>query len=345
MQAGWRILADELDRQVLPDGVYYEQSTYYQRYVLDIYVHAILLAERARIAVPDSMLERVQQLAGMLEAVMDPIGACRSSAMTTAGDSCRSPARRAATSGRPWPRRHESAPVMKPVLVPPRRRSRPCGWPAARQQRPYRPRAPVASRVFPAGGVVVLRHGAGSDANIMVLDAGRHGPTRTNGVHSHADALAFDLVVLGRRMLIDPGTFTYVVDPEERDRFRSTAMHNTVTVGDGSSSVADGPFGWAVMRHARVESWAHGAGFDYASTSLLGYGASGPHVVHRREVLFLHALGWFVRDRVSGCPEGLPVRLHFHAAPAWPSAPGHPVPPRSVRPTPRCCSWPLPARP
>ena len=67
----------------------------------------------------------------------------------------------------------------------------------------------------------------------MVLDAGPHGPARTNGVHSHADALGFDLVVLGRRMLVDPGTFTYVVDPEARDRFRSTAMHNTVTVGDG----------------------------------------------------------------------------------------------------------------
>lgn len=313
--AGWRILADELDRQVLPDGVYYEQSTYYQRYVLDIHVHALLLAGRAGIRVPGRIREGIQRLAGLLETVMGPDGG-----VPLIGDD---------DGGRLLPLSCAAGNDVRPALAaaeriatsdPGEAWSAEAGfetlWLAGGAPVCVRatPRA-TASRVFPAGGLVVLRHGVGHDANIMVLDAGQHGPTRTNGVHSHADALAFDLVVLGRRMLVDPGTFTYVVNPEERDRFRSTMMHNTVTVGDGSSSVALGPFGWAVTRHARVESWAHGTDFDYVSALLQGYGRIGAQVVHRREVLFLHALGWFMRDRVSGHPGGLPVRLHFHAAP------------------------------
>ena len=314
-QEGWRILMEEFPRQVLPDGVYYEQSTYYQRYVLDIYVHAILLARRAGIMVPANLLQGVRRLAETLEAVMDPNGI-----MPLMGDD---------DGGRVLPLSCAAGNDVRPALAAAGRLERHDPIEAGSAEAAFEAlwltggpagivrEAPHAtrSRVFPTGGVVALRHGAGREANIMVLDAGLHGPTRTNGVHSHADALGFDLVVLGRRMLADPGTFTYVVDPAARDRFRSTEMHNTVTVGDGSSSVARGAFGWDVMRHARLESWTHGPDFDYVSAALHGYGNLGPQVVHRREVLFLHDLGWFVRDRVNGLTEELPVRLHFHAAP------------------------------
>jgi hypothetical protein len=313
-QAGWRILVGELPRQVLPDGVYYEQSTYYQRYVLDIYVHAILLAGRASIIVPPGMREGIERLAEPLEAVMGPDGS-----VPLIGDD---------DGGRLLPLSCAAGNDVRPALAAAERlddhdRAEALSTEAAFEALwltggagSIRETARATrSRVFPAGGVVVLRHGADREANIMVLDAGRHGPARTNGVHSHADALGFDLVVLGHRMLADRGTFTYVVDPAARDRFRSTEMHNTVTVGDGSSSVARGPFGWAVMRHARVESWEHASDFDYVSASLQGYGHLGSQVVHRREVLFIHALGWFVRDRVNGYRDDLAVRLHFHAAP------------------------------
>src|SRR5437899_5892680 len=42
---GARILTDQLERQVLPDGVYFEQSTCYQRYTVETYLHFLLLAE------------------------------------------------------------------------------------------------------------------------------------------------------------------------------------------------------------------------------------------------------------------------------------------------------------
>jgi hypothetical protein len=314
-ETGWHILVEELDRQVLADGVYYEQSTYYQRYVLDIFVHAMLLAERAGLSVPPRMRNGVVRLAAVLEAVMDPDGG-----MPLIGDD---------DGGRLLPLSCAPGTDVRPALAAAQYavmgpdRARPATsneaafetlWLTGVEPAVETDGLQAGSQVFPDGGMVVLRHGTGRDTNLMVLDGGRHGSTRTNAVHSHADALAFDLVVFGRRMLADPGTFTYVVDPAERDRFRSTRMHNAVTIGQESSSVMRGPFGWSIARHARLDSWAHGADFDYACATLHGYGHLGALVTHRREVLFLHVLGWFLRDRVAGHPPELPVQLQFHGA-------------------------------
>src|SRR5690606_20073922 len=43
---GWRILEEQLPRQVRRDGTYFEQALHYHRYTLDIYLHARLLGER-----------------------------------------------------------------------------------------------------------------------------------------------------------------------------------------------------------------------------------------------------------------------------------------------------------
>jgi hypothetical protein len=42
-ETGERILFEELDRQILDDGVYFEQSTWYQRYTVDFYTHFHIL--------------------------------------------------------------------------------------------------------------------------------------------------------------------------------------------------------------------------------------------------------------------------------------------------------------
>ena len=60
----------------------------------------------------------------------------------------------------------------------------------------------------------------------LVFDAGPHG--FLNGGHAHADALSCTLSIAGRPVLIDPGTGTYTMDRELRDRLRSSMMHNTV---------------------------------------------------------------------------------------------------------------------
>ena len=46
LRAVSRLLDIELVRQILPDGVYMEQATCYQRYTAEIYLHFIILAAR-----------------------------------------------------------------------------------------------------------------------------------------------------------------------------------------------------------------------------------------------------------------------------------------------------------
>ena len=56
----------------------------------------------------------------------------------------------------------------------------------------------------------------------LLIDAGPLGAG--SGGHGHADALSICLVRDGRNLLIDPGTFEYVGDGDERARWRGTAV-------------------------------------------------------------------------------------------------------------------------
>src|SRR5574339_884279 len=86
----------------------------------------------------------------------------------------------------------------------------------------------VPSHVFTDAGYCVSR----SHDDVLILDAGPHG--YLNGGHAHADALSIVATAGEAPLIVDPGTATYTMDPVTRDRFRSTAMHNTVEVNGHS---------------------------------------------------------------------------------------------------------------
>ena len=52
------------------------------------------------------------------------------------------------------------------------------------------------------------------------------------GNHKHNDQLAFEYHLDGVPVFVDPGSHVYTSDPESRNRFRSTASHNTLMVDD-----------------------------------------------------------------------------------------------------------------
>lgn len=54
------------------------------------------------------------------------------------------------------------------------------------------------------------------------------------GTHTHSDLLSFELSVLGSDVIVDSGSFVYTSDKEARNKFRSTEMHNTVVVDSQS---------------------------------------------------------------------------------------------------------------
>src|SRR5262249_14521656 len=56
---GFRVLMEQLFSQVRDDGMHFEQSSYYQRYTADYYLHLWILARECRISLPDPAEARV----------------------------------------------------------------------------------------------------------------------------------------------------------------------------------------------------------------------------------------------------------------------------------------------
>src|SRR6185503_10015179 len=52
------------------------------------------------------------------------------------------------------------------------------------------------------------------------------------GNHKHNDLLGFEYHVGGEPVIIDPGSYVYLPDPDARNLFRSTKSHNTISVDD-----------------------------------------------------------------------------------------------------------------
>lgn len=139
-------------------------------------------------------------------------------------------------------------------------------------------------------GLIVLR-GEGLHA---VLDCAPLGP-RHLPAHVHADALSFSLWVDGRWVVADPGTFTYW--GPERDAFRGTAAHATLTV-EG----ADQCRFWGRFRASGLPTVTHGPverrddGWLVVEARHDGFGG----VVHVRRFEFHPSEGLVVEDRIEG---------------------------------------------
>ncbi|MFI5006787.1 MAG: alginate lyase family protein [Solirubrobacterales bacterium] len=317
---GVRILVDEIKRQVLHDGVYFEQSTAYQCYTVEIYLHFLLVAARNRLEVPAEVAERVQQLLDFLLFVRRPDGGLPAIGDADGGrllplvprepqDATGLFAVAAAHFGRSdyaWAAgRVEMAPEILWLLGPP-------GLAAFDALEP-RPPAGSPSRVFATGGYAVFRSGWEPAGHQLIFDAGPLGCPTSSG-HGHADLLSIQLSAFGQPFLVDPGTYTYTTDPALRDHFRSSLAHNTVTLDGKSQARPAGPFSWRERPRARLRSWILGEDLDFARADHDAYARLGGGARHRRRVLFVRRQFWLLVDDIEGSGEHR-VEQRFQFAP------------------------------
>jgi hypothetical protein len=85
--------------------------------------------------------------------------------------------------------------------------------------------SPPRSAAFASGGVYVLRSG---DDHVFI-DCGPVGLAGRGG-HGHNDCLSFEATLAGTKVIVDSGSYVYTASAEWRNRFRSTAAHNTPMV-------------------------------------------------------------------------------------------------------------------
>jgi hypothetical protein len=101
---------------------------------------------------------------------------------------------------------------------------------------------PRACGVFRDSGLV-----AGGDERLQIVFTANAFGAGTAG-HSHAHALHFVARLDQRDLLLDSGTFTYVSDWEARNRFRSSAAHNTIRIDSMEQGTPANPFRWGPER-------------------------------------------------------------------------------------------------
>jgi hypothetical protein len=287
-ETGGRMVEEQIERQVRGDGSHFEQSAYYHVYALDLFLLYRVLAKP-----PATYDARLVSMAGYLDALLgddgmlpligdDDGGRLFHPYGERAGFGRATMATCSVLLDRPeWLRRFDDlyeqaawwlgAGVLRARTTPP---------------------APRVSRFFPDSGVAVM---AAADVH-LVIKAGPFG--EGSGGHSHSDVLSLTARARGHEILIDPGTFTYVADPAERDRFRGSAAHNTVRIDGRDQAVPSGPFRWDHKPLVAVHQWATGPDRDCLDATCAYAGFT-----HRRRIVFVKPATVVVLDTVDG-PSG-----------------------------------------
>lgn len=312
---GLAVLQKQLRVHVHADGVYFEQATQYHRYTTEFYLHLVLLADANGVALAPHvrptlvrLLEHLLHLSrpdGTIPLFGDDDGGRLLQLDTRTPDDVRTLlAAGAVVFDRDDLAFGARGDVAGMIWL--------LGPEGLRRFQALRPVPPSAlARAFVDGGYYVSRDGWDADADWLAFDCGPHGVM--NGGHAHADALAFELVVAGRPVLVDAGTYAY--SGPERNAFRDAAAHNTVTLDDISSSEpAAGPFRWSRSAAVRSDRWHASKRGTFVAGSHDGYAWLPAPARHRRAILHLAGDYWVVRDRIDS--EGAhEVAVRFHCAP------------------------------
>lgn len=224
--AGMRLIARELDEQVLGDGGHFERSPMYHALALEDVLDLINLSAACRGALTAAQAARVAPLAPVARSMLRWLRTmCHPDREIAFFND-------AAIGIAPSP--DELAAYAARVLGDAARH--PAAFAAGAASRP-------AATVLADSGYVRVD---APDATLLV-DVAPVGPDYLPG-HAHADTLSFELSLGDRRVLVNSGTSCYGSGPE-RLRQRGTAAHNTVVVADADSSEVWG--GFRVARRAR----------------------------------------------------------------------------------------------
>ncbi len=317
VELGRRVLLAQIDKQIASDGGHRERSTHYHRYTLDFYLLALAIGRINRDRAALELEGAVSRLASAARLLADDRGR-----MPHIGDDDGGVLM--PMIGRSPDDVRDSLAVASVLLdrqelrigrIPEDAMWRLGDVPVSRADRQTFPRTAnattrrtrTASAALDETGYYVSRTAA---SDHLVIDGGPHG--YQNGGHAHADALSLTFSVAGVPLLIDPGTGCYTTDAVLRDRFRSTALHNTLTVDDRPQSITNGPFHWSHVANGRAQRWRTNDAFDYFDGTHDGY----QPLAHRRTVLALHDDLLIVLDVVDG-PGTHTAAAHWHIDPRW----------------------------
>lgn len=319
---GRRLLLEQLPLQVSEDGVYFEQSTRYQYYTVEIYLHFAILADRNGDSLPSIVNQRLARMLHFLIELRRPDGTLPQIGDTDGGWLCPLVHREVGdyrglfSTAALWLRDPQLAwaagsPAHESFCL--------LGAGTAAEWQSLSPEAPPLRRVSSqgAGEYVVMRNGWDRDGHQLIFDTGPLG-CHVCGGHGHADLLAVQCSAYGENYLVDPGTGCYTTGSAWREYFRSTRAHSTLRVDGLDQAATAGPFSWRERPAARLLAYGTepGDGTPFAVAEHDGYARLADPVKHRRRVWFLDGAAWLIVDELfGGTPHGVELRFQFAPLP------------------------------
>ena len=267
-RTGRSILLEQLRKQIHTDGGHFEQSTYYHIYALDMFLfhHSIEpLLEVGRLGAMAEFLTAIIGADGTVPFIGDddggrlfhPFGPRKGFARATLATS-------SVLLGREY-YCYSDRDLLEQAIW----------WIGPRVRTVRRTPSTASSKCFSQSGIVTMR----SDDIRVLVKAGPFGPWGAG--HSHSDILSLVASSGETRILIDPGTYTYVGDPVSRDYFRGSAAHNTIRVNARNQAELGGPFRWRNKPDAQILSWETSPELDKLE-AMCHYAG----IRHRRQVWF-----------------------------------------------------------
>jgi uncharacterized heparinase superfamily protein len=306
---GWRILDQELRKQVCEDGVHVERSTMYHRIVAGELAELWRFCDRNDHPKATALRDRVQPMA-CFQSWIDQSGGGDLPLFGDAQveDTCyrfSAPAAVAAARGSVYQDLVTESTDHGYWLL---------GADSQNSSHSRQTNEAPAGRAFPSGGYFVARSAWTPEADVMVWDCGPTG-YHLNRWHAHLDTLSFTLSVAGTPLLIDPGVHETDGSGDRSDKpLRSTRAHSTVCVdGEEHGILAKRHQIWSPPR-AELLLWATSEHCTVMSGRHDGYRRLREPVWHSRTIVVMHGLYWLIIDYIEGSAAHL-VEQRFHVAP------------------------------
>jgi uncharacterized heparinase superfamily protein len=297
-EQGWRYLTVELPRQVSVDGVDFEGSIAYHRLVLELFLLPALYRRAHGLEVAAAYRDRLFAMARFTQAYCRPDGS-----VPLLGDADDA---RALPLGGQKLNDHRYLPIVvgfaweEPELRAGADSRTEAFWllgsaACTSHQGELAPR----SSAFPDGGYYIMRN----ERDHVFIDCAPIG-TGGRGGHGHNDCLSFEASLDGVHLITDCGAYVYTASFAERNRFRSTAYHNTPRIDDAEiNRFVREDFLWLLHNDARpeVRRWQPGAASDVFEGAHTGYRRLTPAVTPVRTLTLDHERhSLFVRDAFEG---------------------------------------------
>lgn len=276
-ESGINVLNNEIKVQVFDDGFQYELDPHYHLASINVFIKALQMADANgfRNEFPKSYTDTLEK---MIMAVIDV--SFPDYTMPCFSDAKAVTKKQMIRNFKDWGTLFPDNPYIRYMASEGRKGKQP----------------DHLSKRYENAGFHIFRNGWKEDATVMVVKAGP--PAFW---HNQPDNGTFELYIKGRNFFPDAGSYVYGGDAEvleERDWFRQTRVHNTLTLDGKNIEETD----------SKCLLWNIS---DPKNQILVTENQGYPNLKHRRTLFFIDNTFFVIVDDATGTATG-DVAIHYH---------------------------------